>query len=95
MIDKIIAIGIAMDWISPVMSMINDALRGSRVDFAIPWDCGWSANEVGYLLELHGVDCWGLMVRNEVILFSIKKSQYRWVKYILVKNEIIENWAEE
>lgn len=95
MIDRLFKITLNTDWVTPALSMWGDFCNGSRADFAIDWDCGWSANEVGGLLGLHGIDYWGLMVRNDMILFSVKISQYKWVMYILQLNGIIEYEAEE
>lgn len=90
MLDKFFEIGVNLDWISPAWSMINDALRGSRADFTIGWDCGWSANQVGDLLTQHGVNYWGLMVRGGAILFSVKEDDSDDTIDILQQNGLME-----
>lgn len=95
MMDKIFEFSLNTDWLSPMLSMWGDFWNGSRADFAIDWDCGWSVNEVGALLEQHSIDYWGLMARNSKILFSTKKEGSDDTIEILELNGIVEYEEEE
>ena len=87
-IDKLLEIGVNADWISPLLSMIQDVANGPHHDFLVDWNTGWSANEIKRLLKKHGIKSWGVMVRHETIMFTVRKKQAKWAQYILQRNGI-------
>ncbi|MCB0174007.1 MAG: hypothetical protein KDJ97_26050 [Anaerolineae bacterium] len=87
-IDKLIEIGVNADWISPLLSMIQDVANGPHHDFLVDWNSGWSANEIKRLLENHGIKTWGVMVRHEIIMFTVRKKQAQWAQYVLQSHSV-------
>lgn len=87
-IDKFFEIGVNADWISPLLSIIQDMANGPHHDFLVDWNSGWSANEIKRLLKKHGIKVWGVMVRHETIMFTVRKKQAQWAQYVLQKNGI-------
>ena len=47
------------DPISPALTLIQDALNGPSVDFAVSAYAGWTKGDIRRLLSKHGVKTWG------------------------------------
>ena len=83
--DDILEIGAAFDWISPVGSLIGDALNGPSHTFLIPYNCGYSGREISRLLKRRGVPSWGHMVIKGTIMISVRQTQARWAEHVLAQ----------
>jgi len=77
MIDKLLSIGCAFDWITPTIAFIQDFFYGPVGDFGIPANAGWSRKDIKRLLNHYRVHVWGLMYNlpGEVLLFTVEKHQ--------------------
>ncbi len=96
MFDKILAIGSAFDWITPVAAYAQDFLYGPAHTFLIPPDTGWSGHEIARLLNRHGIKTWGLMIVSDTLMVSVREPQARWAQYLLQREGIpIDNPLEE
>jgi hypothetical protein len=71
------------DPISPALTLIQDALNGPSVDFAISAYAGWTKGDIRRLLSRHGVKVWGFSFSETNLLFSVRKSQAKWAYYLL------------
>lgn len=82
-LDKLLEIGSAFDWISPVGSLVGDMVNGPSHTFLIPQDCGRSGRDLERLLRAKGVKTWGLMQVKGTIMISVQKRQERWASHLL------------
>lgn len=83
MLDRLLAFGAAFDWISPLWAYIQDFLNGPSHTFLVPHNAGWSGREIEQLLKRHGVQVWGQMVVNGMIMFTVRQAQAQWTQYLL------------
>ena len=93
MIDNILGGMASIDWISPLASVLGDALNGPSRTFLIPYDSSpLSGREIGRMLGKRGVKCWGLMVVSGTLMVSVRKGQARWAQHFLEQASVpIEN----
>jgi len=83
MLDRLLTLGTAFDWITPVWAYIQDFLNGPSHTFLVPDDTGWSGREIERLLKRHGVHVWGLMIVDGMIMLTVRQTQARWAQYLL------------
>jgi hypothetical protein len=83
MLRRIAEVGSAFDWISPVLSVVQDVANGPSHTFLIPDDSGWSGHEIARHLRDHGVKCWGLMIVSGTLMVSVRAAQAGWAQYLL------------
>jgi hypothetical protein len=85
MLDNLLNIGSAFDWITPLWAFIQDFFSGPVADFGIPARAGWSRGEVRRYLNSHGIRVWGLMydLCGEVLMFTVNKKDAEFVNYLM------------
>ena len=85
MLDLLLNIGRAFDWLSPTTALIEDIYYGHESDFVIPTAAGWSMSEIKCFLNQHGIKVWGLIysLDGDELMFSVKKEQSEYVYYLL------------
>jgi hypothetical protein len=88
MLDQVLNIGSAFDWITPAMAFVQDFLNGPVADFGIPENAGWSRRDIKRLLSRYGVRVWGLIFSRGVLMFTVPKSQARWAYYLLEREGV-------
>jgi hypothetical protein len=88
MLDKLLEVGSAPDWITPLVAMAQNRLNGPSHIFLIPYGCGWSGRGIKRLLESHGVQAWGLMVIDRLITVSVRLTQAHYAQYLLLQERI-------
>jgi hypothetical protein len=83
--DNLLNVGCALDWITPTVAFIHDFFFGPVSDFGIPTNPFWSRREIKRLLHGHGVHVWGLMYNFEgdVLLFTVHRRQADLTFYLL------------
>ena len=88
MLDKLLDIGCAFDWITPTVAFVQDFFRGPVSDFGIPPHAGWGCSDIQHLLNRNGVRVWGLMynVSGDILMFTVPKTQANWA-YDLLQQE--------
>lgn len=77
MIDKLLSIGCAFDWITPTIAFVQDFFYGPVGDFGIPANAGPGKKDIKRFLNRYGVHVWGLMYNlpGNVLLFTVEKQQ--------------------
>ena len=85
MLDKLLNIGCTLNWITPTIAFIQDALRGPIGDFGIPANSGWSRKEIKQLLMNQGVQVWGLIynISGNTLMFTVQKQDAELVYTLL------------
>ena len=82
--DDIIEAGATLDWISPLASVIGDALNGPGHTFLIPYDdCPMSGREIEKLLRSHRVKTWGAMVVGGTFMLTVPEGRARYAESLL------------
>jgi hypothetical protein len=71
------------DPISPAVTLIQDALNGPSVDFAVSAYAGWTKGKIRRLLSENGVKSWGFNLSDTVLTFTVRTSQAKWAYYLL------------
>jgi hypothetical protein len=88
MLDRVLNIACAFDWITPALAFAQDFLNGPVADFGIPANAGWSRRDIKRLLSRYGVRVWGLMFSGDTLMFTVPKSQARWTYYLLEREGV-------
>ena len=85
MLDQLLEIGSAWNWITPGIAFLQDLLNGPGSHFGIPVNAGWDKDDIRELLTRHGVRIWGLMpnLSCDMLMFAVPKNQARWAYYLL------------
>ena len=84
MLDKLLEVGSAFDWISPIAGLLGDVVSGPSHTFLIPYDgCPLSGREIQILLKRKGVRTWGVMITGGTLMVSVRLSQARWAQHLL------------
>lgn len=93
MFDRILKIGASLDWISPLASVLGDAMNGPSHTFLIPYDSSpLSGRDIAWMLSKHGIKSWGHMVVSGTLMISVRLSQARWAQHLLEQDGVpLEN----
>ena len=83
LLDDLLAAGSIFDWITPLVAFAHDAVNGPQHTLFIDRACGWSARQIEKMLRDHGVRTWGLMIVNDQIMITMRRSQARWADYLV------------
>lgn len=85
MLDDLLAIGRAFDWISPVSAWVQDIVRGPAHSFLVPVSCGLSGRQLAGALRRSRIDSWGWMVVGGWFLFSVHRSDAARARRVLAR----------
>jgi hypothetical protein len=85
MLDRMLSIGRAFDWISPTIGMIMNVARGPSHQIMVPQACGRTGGEITRLLRRHGIATWGHMIVHGTFMIRVKTKQARWAEYVLTR----------
>ena len=83
LLDELLNIGSTPNWIRPLWAIIQDLSNGPLCRFYIDRYCGWSINDITGLLRRHGVQVWGDIVADDMIIFTVRQPQSRWAEHVL------------
>ncbi len=85
MIDQLLNIGSAFDWITPTIAFIQDLLNGPIGDFGIPANPYWGRKEIKYYLNSYGIPVWGLMynLSGDLLMFTVPLEDAELTFYLL------------
>lgn len=89
MFDKIASVGAAFDWITPLITVIQDFRNRPSVGYSVPVDAGWSAYMISDLLHDYGVKHWGLHIYDTMIIFRLRVAQAPFAQYLFEQNGIV------
>jgi len=81
--DDILDVAGGFDIITPLWAFIQDALNGPPADFALYANAGWTIQDVRQLFEYHSINVWGLMYHDDMLMFTVRKQQADWTRYVL------------
>jgi hypothetical protein len=87
-LDQLLSIGSTLDFISPIRAIIQDLTNGPHHRFYIDRYAGWSVNGIKRLLKDYGVQVWGDMIADDMIIFTVRQAQARWTQYLLQREGI-------
>jgi hypothetical protein len=82
-VDDLLAVGTAVDWLSPVLAYLQDLLHGGGYTFAVPCDAGYSGGAIVDKLHERGIETWGHMIVNGRILFTVPAGQADQARAVL------------
>lgn len=90
MLDKILNIGCAFDWITPTWAIFQDFFNGPVSHFGIQANVGFTRGDIRRLLRKHGARSWGYVynVAGDMIMLSVPKSQATWAYYLLQREGV-------
>ena len=84
MLDRILEVGSAFDWISPLAGALGDFLNGPSHTFLIPYAASpLTGREIAWMLGKRGVRSWGHMIVSGKLMVSVNLSQARWAQHLL------------
>ena len=85
MLDKLLNIGSAFDWITPSIAFLQDFVSGPVADFGIMANPYWGRREIKRLLKNNGVYVWGIMLNfdSDVLMFTVRRHQAEYAYFLL------------
>ena len=86
--DRLLAAGATFDWISPLVSLVQDVTNGPGHIFFVDLYAGYSVNDIKGLLRDHGVKVWGDMVVDNMIAVTVHKKQAHRARYLLEREGV-------
>jgi hypothetical protein len=90
MLNQLLNIGRAFDWITPASAILQDFLNGPSSHFGIIAQAGWTRAQIREILTSHGVRVWGLMynLSGDMLMFAVPKTQGKWAYYLLKREGV-------
>jgi hypothetical protein len=84
-LDKLLNVGSAFDWITPSFAFVQDFLSTPVSDFGIPIHPYWGRKEIARLLKKNGIHVWGLMYnfQGDLLMFTVEAQQAELTCYLL------------
>jgi hypothetical protein len=91
--DEILEFGSMFDWISPVLAMLGNVAHGGGYTFLIPMDySAWTGREIERFLRGNGINTWGAMIVDGIIMITTEKQDAALASYLLEQSGIfVEN----
>lgn len=84
-----------MDWLRPLLTVLQNFLNGPSHTFLLPEQEGWSAAEIERRLRKKGIKTWGLDIVGNTITISTRLAQAGLAESILRQERIVvENPTE-
>lgn len=88
MLDSLIKFGAMFNWITPLLTWLQDAANRPSIGYNVSVHGSWSAIAIERLLRLHGVKIWGLTIFGDVITFRARVAQAKYAQYLQERNGI-------
>lgn len=86
--EGIIRAGMALDWISPLIALVQTWRNRPSVGFRVPADIGWDTVAVQSLLSEQGIASWGFLWLDDSFIFRIRLAQARYGEYVLTRASV-------
>ncbi|GAB4560123.1 MAG: hypothetical protein Kow0047_06510 [Anaerolineae bacterium] len=77
MLNALVQVTAGFDWISPLISLLQDIRHGPSERLAVKVIPGWSPNDVLRYVRRHGIRVWGPMLMGDTIMFKVPRTQAR------------------
>ena len=74
-----------LDWVSPLIALVETAIYGHGWTFYLDLDSGWTGARCEELLRSKGVKVYGRCIANGDTFFQVPKKQAEWAEYLLLK----------
>ena len=71
------------DWLSPLITIVRSVINHPTHSFFIPYNCGWSGNDIKQLFRSRGIKSWGHLAINGTFMFTVKRRHAGLVQLIL------------
>jgi hypothetical protein len=82
-IDKLLSVGSAFDWISPLYAIGKDISSGPHATFVIHDRAGYSVRQIESFLRAAGVVTWGCMLEGRDMRITVRKQDVRAAERVL------------
>ncbi len=88
MFDKLLEVGSAFDWITPVVAFFQDITHWPSHTFVIPPGSdlvgpGWTESDLRQLCRQRGIGMWGEMIVDGNTMFTVRKRHKAQVERLL------------
>lgn len=61
------------DWLSPLVTIVRNVINHPTHSFFIPYNQGWSGNDIKRLFRSHSIKSWGHLAINGTFMFTVKR----------------------
>jgi len=85
MFDQMIKVSASWDWVTPLISFIQDWRYRPSTGFNMPFGHSYSAWEIKRFLKSKGIRVWGTMVIGDTITIRVREAQALYTEYWLQK----------
>ena len=76
------------DIISPVATLLRNALSGPTHTFGVPAGCGWSGRDVEQVLMQNGINSWCHMTINHTYLLTVRRRDALRAQSLLEESQV-------
>lgn len=83
MFDKIVRVSAQWDWITPLITVVQNWRYRPTTGFSLPFGHSYSAWEIKRFLKSKGIRVWGVMVIGDSISIRVRKAQALYTQYWL------------
>lgn len=83
MVDRLIDVGVGLDWIGPLWHLWLDWSNGPAERFSIPVEGAPSSIFIERTLRDSGVKVWGMALYHGELVFSVNCTQGDYARYLL------------
>ncbi len=83
-LDPVLKVGSAFDWITPLKAFLNPIIHGPVYTFMITYSsCPYSTREITRALKKRGVSVYSPLITGNTILFDVKLKQAAWANHLM------------
>lgn len=61
------------DWLSPLITIVRNVINHPTHSFFIPYNQGWSGNDIKQLFKSRGIKSWGHLAINGTFMFTVRR----------------------
>lgn len=77
-----------LDWLSPLLAILQENRNWPVAGFYVPYSAGWSTRAVRHLLQSRGVKVIGMDLAGDLMRFSVPAAQCSFAQYLLSREGI-------
>jgi hypothetical protein len=71
------------DWLSPLITVVRNVINHPTHSFFIPYNHGWSGNDIKRLFKSRGIKSWGHLAINGTFMFTVRRRHAGLAQLIL------------
>ena len=72
-----------LDWLSPLVTIVRNIINHPTHSFFLPYNQGWSGNDIKQLFKSHGIKSWGHLAINGTFMFTVRRRHARLAQLML------------